>query len=127
MEKNVEIFVTINFLIIGASHLFQPHAWVEFFKIVRNYGRAGAFANGFLSLTFGTIIVSFHWVWEGVIPTVITCLGIAQVLKSLIAFIIPEYSLKNMHRPMAENPKSYQWAGAVFLILSIISAFFIQY
>jgi hypothetical protein len=125
MEKSIEIFFIINFAVIGASHFFQPDAWVEFFKIIRSYGRVGAFANGFLSLSFGSIIVSFHWVWGGIIPTIITCIGIAQIIKSFIAFVLPDYSLKSMSRPIAQNPNGYKWVGAIFLILSILSAFFI--
>lgn len=115
MERGVEIFVLINFVVIGASHLLQPHDWVSFFKVLRSYGRAGAMANGFLSLSFGSIIVGFHWVWEGVIPTIVTCIGIAQVIKSLIAFLAPALSLKTMHRPMAENPLGYRIGGAIFM------------
>ena len=90
--------------------------------MVRGYGRAGAMANGFLSLSFGSIIVSFHWVWEGVIPIIITCLGVAQIIKSLIAFVFPELSLRSMRKPMAENPNGYRIAGALFLGLSIVFA-----
>jgi hypothetical protein len=120
MERGVEIFVAINFLLIGASHLFQPHEWIHFFKTVRNHGKAGVMANGFLSLSFGSIIVAFHWVWEGTIPIIITCIGIAQVIKSLIAFLAPEVSLRTMSRPMAENPNGYRTGGAIFLGFAIV-------
>lgn len=122
MEKNVEIYVIVNFLVIGASHFFQAQVWVDFFKWVGSKGLVGSFANSFLSLSFGSFIVSFHWVWEGVIPTAITCLGIAQVIKSIIGFVLPEIALKNMQKPMAQNPNSYKWVGVVFFLLAIISA-----
>jgi hypothetical protein len=122
MTKEVEIFVLINFLVIGASHLFQPHEWVGFFKVLRSYGRAGALANGFFSLSFGSIIVAFHWVWEGAIPIMITCIGIAQIVKSLIAFLAPAVSLRNLHKPMAQNPNGFRIAGATFLGLAVILA-----
>lgn len=115
MTKAVEIFVAINFFVIGVSHLFQATAWVEFFKFLRSHGRAGAMANGFLSLSFGSIIVSFHWVWEGVIPTIVTCLGLAQLLKSLVAFALPKVSLRGLYSPMAESPMGYQIGGAISL------------
>jgi hypothetical protein len=122
MEKAVQIFVVINLLIIGASHFFQPQAWVDFFKILRKYGKAGQFANGFLSLSIGSIIVAFHWVWEGIVPTIITCFGIAQVIKSVIAFVLPDIALKNMSKPIAGNPLSYKWVGAIFMVLSVLAA-----
>ena len=113
MEKAIEIFVAINLFVIGASHLFQPQAWVDFFKLLRSYGKAGAMFNGFLSLSFGSIIVSFHWVWEGVIPIIITCLGLAQIVKSLVAFVVPDVSLRTMYTPMAESPLNYRIGGAI--------------
>lgn len=118
MEKSVEVFVLINFFVIGASHLLQPREWVSFFSIVRSKGKAGVMANGFLSLIFGSIIVAFHWVWEGIIPISITCIGVGQVVKSMIAFIAPELSLKMLYRPMAENLVGYRIIGALFLVFS---------
>ncbi len=120
VEKEVEIFVAINCFVIGVSHLFQAKAWVDFFKLLKSYGKAGAMANGFLSLSFGSIIISFHWVWEGVIPTVVTCLGLAQIIKSLVAFLLPNVSLNAMNRPMAGNPSGYKIGGALFLLLSFM-------
>ena len=118
MEKAIEIFVAINLFVIGASHLFQPQAWVDFFKVLKSYGRAGAMANGFLSLTFGSIILAFHWNWEGVVPSVVTLLGLAQIIKSFVAFVFPEAGLRSMHRPAAENPWAYRIGGILFLLLS---------
>ena len=120
MTKAVEIFVAINFIVIGLSHLFQARGWVEFFKILSSHGRAGAFVNGFLSLTFGSIIVAFHWVWDGVLTTLVTCVGIAQIIKSLVAFVTPQISLRSMSSPAAQNPLGYQVAGGIFLVLGMI-------
>jgi hypothetical protein len=125
MEKSVEIFVLLNFLVIGASHFFQSDAWVDFFKWVRDKGRIGIFVYSFLSLSMGSIIVCFHWVWEGVIPTTITCLGIAQFIKGAIGFVLPEYGLKNLQKPMAQNPNYAKWVGVLIFVLSIIGLFFI--
>lgn len=125
MSRAVEIFVLVNFLVIGASHLFRPHDWINFFKVLRGFGRAGAMANGFLSLSFGSIIVAFHWVWEGGIPILVTCIGIAQVIKSLVAFVAPEISLRNMHRPMAESPNGYRIGGAISLGLAGVLAHYL--
>jgi hypothetical protein len=127
MEKNVEIFVIINFLVIGASHFFQAHVWVDFFNWVRSNGRVGIFAYSFLSLSMGSIIVSFHWVWVGVIPTAITCLGLAQLIKGVIGFVLPEFGLKNLQKPMAQNPNNAKFVGATVFILSTIATFFLLF
>jgi uncharacterized membrane protein len=63
VEKAIEMYAAVNFLVIGLSHLLQPRVWVDFFTWLRSKGHAGVFVNGFLSLGFGSIIVSFHNVW----------------------------------------------------------------
>jgi hypothetical protein len=120
LERTVEIFVAINLFVIGASHLLQPRVWIDFFKILSGYGKAGAYVNGFLCLSFGSIIVAFHWVWEGAIPTLVTLLGLAQLLKSFVAFVMPSVSLRSMSAPMAVKPIGYQLGGVLFLILAVL-------
>lgn len=120
MQRSVEIFVAINMLVIGFSHVFHAAVWVDFFKVLRSHGKAGAFANGFLSLTFGSIIVGFHWVWEGAIPTIVTCAGIAQIIKSTVAFCFPSLGLYSMSQEKAEDPWSYRVGGLLFIVLGIL-------
>ncbi len=120
MERAVEIFVAINMLVIGLSHVFQGSVWVDFFRIMRSHGLAGSFVNGFLSLSFGSIIVGFHWVWEGVIPSIVTCIGIAQVIKSFVAFCLPSVGLYSMRQKKAENPWSYRIGGLLFVGFGIL-------
>ena len=124
MERAVEVLAGINFLIIGLSHLFQPRAWIDFFILLRGQGLPGAFANGFLSLWFGSIIVAFHNVWTG--PAVIlTILGWAQVVKAFVAFVAPQVSLRGMQRPSVERAWEMQSAGVIFLALSGLMAYLV--
>jgi hypothetical protein len=117
--KAVEIFVAVNCLVIGLSHLFQASGWVGFFKLLASHGKPGAFANGFIGLSFGSIIVSFHWIWTDTIPIIVTCLGIAQVSKSLIAFAVPQLTLRSMSSSSAQTGRSYQIVGLLFVVLSL--------
>jgi hypothetical protein len=125
MEKNIQIFFIINLFVIGLSHLLQAQIWVDFFKWLRTHGRVGIFAYSFLSLTFGSLIVAFHWHWTGFVPSMITFLGVAQVIKSMIGFLYPAHSLKTMHSAAAENPNSYKSGGIVFLAMSMATLFHI--
>lgn len=120
MERGVEIFVAVNMLVIGVSHLLQAPVWVDFFKILRGYGKAGALANGFLALMFGSIIVAFHWVWEGTVPIIVTCIGIAQVVKAIVAFCFPSLGLYSMSQKKAEDPWSYRIGGLLFIAFGIL-------
>ena len=87
-ERAAEIFTVVNFAVVGISHVVQPRVWVEFFARMRDYGHAGVFVNGMLSLMVGSIIVSLHNVWNGM-GMIVTLIGWAQVLKGLIALTAP--------------------------------------
>ena len=122
MERAIEIFAAIQLLIIGLSHLLQPRAWVEFFITLREKGRAGVFANGFLSLVFGSMIVSFHDVWTGW-PMVLTLLGWAQIIKASIAFVLPDVAMRSLQRVSMERAWEFQVPGALFVVLAGLMAF----
>lgn len=117
MERAIEIFAAINFLVIGLSHVFAHRAWAEFFTLLREQGRPGAFANGFLALFTGSFIVAFHnvWSWPGVLLTLI---GYGMVLKAAIVFIRPDWGLKSMSRVGAERSKKLIIAGVLFILVS---------
>jgi hypothetical protein len=117
VERAVELYACIQFVVIGLSHLLQPRAWVEFFVLLRGKGHAGVFANAFLSLLFGSFIVSFHNVWTGW-PVVLTLLGWAQVIKATMSFIAPQIGMRGMQRVAIERAWEFQVAGIFFLILA---------
>jgi hypothetical protein len=122
VERAIEIYAGIQFLIIGLSHLLQPRAWVEFFIALREKGRAGVFANGFLSLIFGSLIVAFHDVWTGW-PVVLTLLGWAQVIKAGIAFVLPDVSMRGLQRVSMDRAWEFQVPGALFVVLAGLMLF----
>ena len=117
MERAVEVFAIINFVIIGLSHVFQTHAWVDFFVLLRERGHAGVFATAFISIWFGSIVVAFHNVWTG-IPIVLTLIGWGQVLKALIYFVFPEFGLRKLQTPSHERAHLFIYPGVVFLVLA---------
>ncbi|MFN0179634.1 MAG: hypothetical protein ACKVZ0_12620 [Gemmatimonadales bacterium] len=119
MERATEIFAAVQLLVIGLSHLAQPRAWVDFFGWLRGKGHAGVFANGFLSLWFGSFIVAFHNVWEG-LPTVVTVLGWAQVLKGTVSFVLPQVAMRGLARVSPERDWEFRVAGVVALALSAV-------
>ena len=118
MEQAIEAFAAINFLIIGLSHVFQHRAWAEFFILLHRQGRPGAFANGFLSLVTGSLIVAFHNVWSG-IPIILTLLGWAFVLKAGVVFVIPDLGLRSMARIRPDNSRIFVIPGFVMIAVAI--------
>lgn len=117
MERAVQIYAIVNFVVIGLSHVFRPHAWVDFFIYLRERRETGVFATAFLSLMFGSIVVAFHNVWSG-LPIVLTILGWAQVLKALIYFVFPAFGLRKLQIPSHERANLFIPPGVLFLALA---------
>jgi hypothetical protein len=117
LAKAVELYAVVHFAVIGLSHIVQSAAWVRFFEHLCSIGTAGAFANAFMSLFFGSIIVAFHNVWEGG-AIVLTLLGWAQILKGTVYFLAPEIGLASMRRVAPDRAWQFQIGGAVFLLLA---------
>lgn len=122
MERAIEVYAGIQFLIIGLSHLLQPRAWVAFFVLLREKGDVGVFCNGFLSLIFGAVIVTFHNVWTG-LPVILTVIGWGQLIKATMSFVMPRIAIRGMQRVALERAWEFQVAGALFIVLSGVMAY----
>ena len=122
MERAVQVYAVINFVVIGLSHILRPRAWVTFFVLLRERGEAGVFATAFISLAFGSIVVAFHNVWTG-LPLVLTLVGWAQVIKALIYFAFPAFGLRKLHIPSEERAHLFVVPGALFLGLAAVLAY----
>jgi hypothetical protein len=121
MERGLEIFVAVQLVVIGLSHIVHHRAWAEFFIWLRAKGHAGAFANGFLSLAMGSMIIAFHRVWSG-IPLVLTIFGILNLIKAAQCFLLPELSMKSMNRVSLERSREFVAAGVVAIVLAGVVA-----
>ena len=119
MERAIQIFAVVQFLIIGLSHIVRPRAWGDFFLLLRSKGAAGGFANGFLSLVIGSVIVAFHPVWTG-IPLVLTVIGWMQLLKAFLIFVVPGYAEKSLRKAPIEKPQSFVAAGIFLIAISVL-------
>lgn len=117
MERAVDIFAAIGFLVIGLSHVLQPLGWVEFFQWLRSKGQAGVFFEGFLCLNFGAFVVAFHnvWTWPGI---VLTLIGWAQVIKASLRFIAPQMILRVYAKMTPERAWMIRVAGGFALAIS---------
>ena len=104
---------------IGGPHGTAAHAAAH---VVRQgalllEGLAGVLVNGWFSLWFGSLIVAFHNVWEG-LPTLLTVLGWAQVLKGLVSLVLPQVALRSLARVSPDRAWEFVAGGIVFLFLS---------
>ena len=116
MEAGIQKLAIIALIVVGLSHVFQPQVWVEFFIYLREKGKAGSFINALIHFPLGAMIVAFHNVWSG-IPLLLTILGYAWVIKSLIYLLFPAYGLKSMSRVSPDNSKGFVVAGIFMVVL----------
>ena len=119
MERAIEILAVIQLTVIGLSHIVHHRAWAEFFIWLRGKGDPGVFANGFLSLTAGSVIFSFHRVWSG-IPLLLTVFGILNILKAANCFLFPARAMRSMQRVSLERSREFVIAGAVSLAIAAV-------
>jgi hypothetical protein len=117
MERSVEVLAAILFGVIGLSHLTQPKAWVDFFVLLRGKREAGALIDGLLNLPLAGVIIAFHNVWSGV-PLILTLIGWALLIKSLIRFCLPHQALRAMARVSMERRWEFQAAGAILVVVA---------
>ncbi len=122
MERAVEIFAIIQFVVIGLSHIVQHRAWAEFFIRLRGLGFPGVFMNGFLGLSFGSIVVAFHNVWSGP-AMVLTIFGWLLLLKASIGFVAPGVSMRAFERISLERSWVFIPPGVIFLLMAGVLGF----
>jgi hypothetical protein len=120
VDKEAEVFAALMYFALGLSHIAQPNAWAELFLLLKSQGKAGAFADGFMNLLLGAIIVSFHNVWQG-LPMVVTIIGWGQFLKGLRILVLPQIHLNQIERRVSlERAWIFRPAGAMLIALSIL-------
>jgi hypothetical protein len=117
MERAVEIFATVHFLIMGLSHIIHARIWAEFFMWLHGQGRIGVFAHGFISLGFGSVIVAFHNVWSG-LPMILTIVGWAYILKAVLCFLVPQTQMRTLGRIAPERAHEFIIPGLLFVALA---------
>lgn len=118
MAESIAIFASINFLIIGLSHILQTEAWHKFFLQLHSLGKPGAFVNGFITLLPGSLIVSFHNIWSGV-PVVLTLIGWLYIVKSIAIFLYPEWNLRSMKSVETAAPVKARLVGVLLLGIAL--------
>src|SRR5262245_61985266 len=116
IETSVETLTALFFLVTGLSHILQPRAWVRFFIMLRDKQEVGSLLNGLIHFPLGAFIVAFHNVWHG-IPTIVTVIGWALVIKSSIYLVYPQNGMKMLSIVSVERSWHFVVAGVVSVAL----------
>lgn len=117
MERAIQILAVIHMVTMGISHIVRPRVWVDFLVRLRERGEPGVFTVGFLSLGFGSLVVAFHNVWQG-IPLLLTVYGWLAVVKGLLYFVIPSLGMKGLGKVSHERANHFVFAGVGLLALA---------
>lgn len=122
--QSIEILVAINLLLVGVSHYVQPGMWVKFFQLLSSKKEAGNVFNALLSSAFGSLIISFHWVWEGPMM-VVTIYGLLQLMKGTVYLIWPTVGINSIAKVNMENAAKFKTVGIGMTLMGILLLYFI--
>jgi len=117
-ERAIEIFALFNFVIVGLSLVLRPLAWARYFVWMRREGEAGAVIYGLFCLLWGSLIVSFHREWHGLLM-VLPIFGAIQLLEGVIFLLLPAFGLKIMALFNEEGLPLFRLLGLIALALAV--------
>ena len=117
-ELLIERWFAIGMLLFGFSHAVHPGKWAALFLPARE-GEAGGLMIATFTLPLGLIVILTHNVWVWGLPVIVTLLGWAMSVKSVIYLFFPGAARRVM--PAAgELRKGFRIAGAVMILLGIL-------
>jgi hypothetical protein len=117
-QRAIEIFAMLNFAIVGLSLVVRPMAWARYFVWMRREGEAGAVIYGLLCVLWGSLIVSFHPTWHGLL-IILPAFGTLQLLEGLTFLIAPGFGLRLLGIFSEERLGLFRLLGLIALALAI--------
>jgi hypothetical protein len=118
-QHAIEVFAFLNFLIVGLSLVFRAPAWARFFLWMRREGEAGAVIFGLFCVLWGSLIVSFHPDWHGVL-VILPAFGVLQLLEGTIFLVAPFTGLRLMAIFTDQRLGLIRLLGLIALVLATI-------
>jgi uncharacterized protein YjeT (DUF2065 family) len=117
-QRSIEIFAILNFAIVGLSLVVRPMAWARYFNWMRREGEAGAVIYGLLCVLWGSLIVSFHREWHGLL-IVLPVFGALQLLEGFVFLVAPSAGLNLMAIFSEQRLGLFRLLGLIALALAI--------
>ncbi|WP_419950404.1 hypothetical protein [Candidatus Palauibacter sp.] len=119
LTRGVEVFMSINFIVLGVSYLLRPDSGRAYVAHLESKGSVGSLLVAFLALGIGSFIVAFHNVWSG-IPTILTVYGWLALLKGTIYALFPDVALKGLATAQGMGSGLWRTAGALLAAVGVI-------
>jgi len=117
-QHAIEIFALLNFAIVGLALVVQPGAWARYFEWMRREGEAGAVIYGLFCVLWGSLIVSFHPTWHGLL-IILPAFGALQTIEGLVFLIFPGFGLRLISKFNAERLWLFRLLGLIALGLAL--------
>jgi uncharacterized protein YjeT (DUF2065 family) len=121
-QHAIELFAFFNFAIVGLSLVVQPRAWMRFLQWMQREGEAGVVAYGLLCLLWGSLIVSFHPSWHGLL-VVLPAFGALQMLEGFVFLVAPAFGLRVLTVFTEERLGFLRLLGLIALVLGGVILF----
>ncbi|MEM9911908.1 MAG: hypothetical protein AAF922_14100 [Pseudomonadota bacterium] len=115
----IESLLALPFLIMGLSHILQPHMWLDMFQRLAAKGNVGVLERSFLfELWPASLIVAFHqdWRWPGVLLTIY---GHTLAAKIAISLAFPLFGLRSLRMAQEYGQTAFIPAGAILSALGL--------
>jgi uncharacterized protein YjeT (DUF2065 family) len=120
-ERAIEIFAFLNFTIVGLALVLQPMAWARYFAWMRREGDAGAVIYGLFCVLWGSLIVSFHREWNGLL-VILPVFGSIQLAEGAVFLLAPAFGLRLMALFNETNLGLFRLLGFIALVLAGVIA-----
>jgi uncharacterized protein YjeT (DUF2065 family) len=117
-QRAIELFALLNFVIVGLSLVLQPVAWARYFAWMRREGEAGAVIYGLFCVLWGSLIVSFHPSWHGLL-VVLPAFGALQLLEGAVFLLAPSLGLRLMAIFNEQSLGLFRLLGLIALGLAV--------
>jgi hypothetical protein len=117
-QHAIELFALLNFAIVGLSLVVQPMAWARYFEWMRREGEAGAVIYGLLCVLWGSLIVSFHPTWHGLL-IILPAFGALQTFEGLVFLVFPGFGLRLLAIFSGERLWLFRLLGLIALALAV--------
>jgi hypothetical protein len=117
-QHAIELFALLNFAIVGLSLVVRPSAWTGFFDWMRREGEAGAVIYGLLCVLWGSLIVSFHPTWHGLL-VILPAFGALQTFEGFVFLVFPAFGLRILAGFTAERFWLIRFLGLIALALAL--------
>ncbi|HEY5227231.1 MAG TPA: hypothetical protein VIJ19_01765 [Opitutaceae bacterium] len=116
-QRAIDLFALLNFGIVGLSLVCQPMAWARYFAWMRSKADGGAVIYGLFCVLWGSLIVSFHREWVGLL-VVLPVFGSIQLVEGFVFLVAPAFGLRLMGMFNEANLGLFRLLGVIALVLA---------